>query len=122
MEGLEILDYTGPDYQPVVYFAGWRVAYLNYSERFDPEKVDTLERHMETDEVFVLLEGKATLLIGETGTPCPMEKNKTYNVKKAVWHSIVTSRDAHVLIVENADTSDANSEFMYLDKKEPYTL
>lgn len=118
MEGLEILDYTGPDYRPVLDFGAWRVAYLNYADRFDPEKADTLERHMETDEVFVLLEGKATLLIGETGTPCPMEKYKTYNVKKGVWHGILTSRDAHVLIVENADTADHNSEFMPLEKKE----
>ncbi len=122
MEGLEILHYTGEDYKPVVYFEGWRVAYLNYSDRFDPEKIDKLERHMETDEVFVLLEGKASLLIGETGTLCPMEKNKTYNVKKGVWHSIITSRDAHVLIVENADTADENSEFMPLVHEGAYPL
>ena len=112
MEGLEILEYTGVDYKPVVYFEGWRVAYLNYSERFDPEKINKLERHMETDEVFVLLEGRATLLIGENAEEVPMEKNKTYNVKKGVWHTIATSRDAHVLIVENADTDDTNSEFL----------
>ncbi len=115
MEGLEILNYTGEDYKPVVSFGAWRVAYLNYSERFDPEKIDTLERHMETDEVFVLLAGKATLLVGENAEECPMEKFKCYNVKKAVWHTIATSRDAHVLIVENADTKDENSEFMHKD-------
>ena len=59
MDGLEILEYTGPDYHPVLDFGAWRVAYLNFSDRFDPEKADTLERHMETDEVFVLLEGEA---------------------------------------------------------------
>ena len=41
-----------------------------------------------------------------------MEKNKTYNVQKGVWHTIATSRDARGLIVENADTSDDNSEFL----------
>ncbi len=117
MEGLDILHYTGDDYKPVVYFGDWRVAYLNYSARFDPDKIDTLERHMETDEVFVLLEGKATLLIGENAEEVPMEKNKCYNVKKAVWHTIATSRDAHVLIVENADTADENSEFMHKEVK-----
>lgn len=117
MDGLEILHYTGDDYKPVVYFGDWRVAYLNFSDRFDPDKIDTLERHMETDEVFVLLEGKATLLIGENAEECPMEKNKCYNVKKGVWHTIATSRDAHVLIVENADTDDDNSEFMHKEVK-----
>ena len=112
MEGLEILEYRGVDYKPVVDFGAWRVAYLNYSERFESDKIDTLERHMETDEVFVLLEGKATLLIGEDAKEVPMEKFKCYNVKKAVWHTIATSPDAHVLIVENQDTCDENSEFL----------
>ncbi len=48
MEGLEILEYRGEDYKPVVNFGAWRVAYLNYSERFDPDKIDTLERQMKT--------------------------------------------------------------------------
>ena len=118
MEGLEITEYRGEDYKATVYFGAWRVAYLNYSERFDPDKIDTLERHMETDEVFVLLEGKATLLIGEDAEEVPMEKFKCYNVKKAVWHTIATSRDAHVLIVENADTADENIKKLELYYKE----
>ena len=41
-----------------------------------------------------------------------MEKNKVYNVKHAVWHAITTSEDAHVLVVENDNTSKDNSEYM----------
>lgn len=72
---------------------------------------------METDEIFVLLEGKATLLIGAEAEEVPMEKFKCYNVKKGVWHTIATSPDAHVFIVENADTSDDNSEFLHKEVK-----
>ena len=108
--GLEIFDYTGEGYMPMIDFESWRVAFLRYEPRF--EHTTQIERHMETDEVFVLLEGEATLLIGTEMTPCPMEKFKMYNVKKAVWHNIRVSKDARVLIVENRDTTTENSEYM----------
>lgn len=109
---LEIIDYTGAGYHPVVDFGAWRVAFLRYEERF--LKVTKLERHMETDEVFVLLEGEATLYIGTEQTPYMMEPHKIYNVGAAVWHAITTSEDAKVLIVENRDTTENNSEYIYL--------
>ena len=65
MNGLEILEYTGEGYQPVMAFEQWRVALHNYAECADKDKMKKLERHMCTDEVFVLLEGKATLVIGK---------------------------------------------------------
>ena len=107
---VEIRSYDGDGYKPMVVFEGWKVAFLRYEERFDPDKADKMERHMLTDEVFVLLEGEAFLLIGEENKVCPMDKGRIYNVKKAVWHTICVSRDALVLIVENADTSAANTE------------
>jgi len=63
MQGLEILDYTGVGYDPTMHFEAWRVAFLNHAERFDV--IARLERHMLTDEVFVLLKGRAVLFIGE---------------------------------------------------------
>ena len=109
---IEILDYTGPGYMPIVDFGAWRVAFLRCEERLAHLK--KLERHMETDEVFVLLEGKATLYIGLEKEPFEMEPFKMYNVKQAVWHAIVVSEDAKVLIVENRDTTEANSEYIEL--------
>lgn len=115
MNGLEILEYTGEGYQPVMAFEQWRVALHNYAECADKDKMKKLERHMCTDEVFVLLEGKATLVIGKEKAACKMEKGKIYNVKKGIWHSIAMSRDAKVLIVENDDTTENNSEYIYED-------
>lgn len=107
---VEIRFYEGEGYKPMVSFEGWKVAYLRYEDRFDPDKADRMERHLLTDEVFVLLEGEAFLLIGEDDKMCPMEKNKIYNVRKAVWHTICVSRDALVLIVENMNTAASNTE------------
>ena len=111
-EGLEIKDYNGEGYDRTHVYDNWCVAFLNYADRFD--KITYIERHLLTDEVFVLLQGSAELLIGETCEPVTMEPFKIYNVKAGVWHAIRVSRDAKVLIVENSDTTKENSEYLYL--------
>ncbi len=108
-DGIEILDYNGEGYSRVMSFGAWRVAMINYSERFEEKNLNLLERHMLTDEVFVLLEGEAILVSDKNRYN--MEKNKIYNVKKAVWHAIALSKDAKVLIVENIETGKENSEY-----------
>ena len=80
MQELEIFTYDGSGYNPTMHFDSWRVAFLNYAEHFDT--INKLERHMLTDEVFVLLNGQAVLLIGEKGQAVHMESGKIYNVKK----------------------------------------
>ncbi|MDD6735968.1 MAG: hypothetical protein PUE13_06645 [Clostridiales bacterium] len=97
-------------------FDGWRVAYLRYAEKFDD--ITYLERHLETDEVFVLLQGSASLLLGENAECTEMETGKIYNVRKGIWHNIKVSKDALVLIVENKDTCKDNSEYVRNQKKE----
>lgn len=113
--GIEIYDYTGKDYQTAMRFGSWRVAYLNHAARFDKANFEKVERHNESDEVFVLLTGKATLIIGEELHEIEMEPHKLYNVPKGVWHHIFTQEDTSVLIVENEDTGDDNSEFLYIN-------
>lgn len=118
-ELLEVTAYEGPGYKALIYFENWRVALLNFDpEKFTREKVAYLERHNETDEVFVLLAGQCTLYIGdgkgeEAGCieAAVMEPNKLYNVKKGVWHNLSGSEDMVLLIVENADTSKGNTDY-----------
>ncbi len=99
-------------YKTVHAFEGWRVAYLTYADRFD--NIKYIERHNETDEIFVLMQGSATLIINEDMEKVEMKKNLIYNIPKGVWHNIRVSKDAVVMIVENADTSKENSEYIYL--------
>lgn len=106
---IDILGYAGDDFKAVMQFEGWKIGLLRYSDRFSDLKC--LERHIMTDEAFVLLEGEATLYIkGEDVTQYTMEKNKVYNVHKNVWHHIVVSENATVLVVENSNTTKANTE------------
>lgn len=113
---LEIRDFRGVGYQPLVDYADWRVAILNYLDNVRPDLNNTMERHLETDEVFVLTRGKGVLLMGGNGAqaekvqPEVMDIGKIYNVKRDAWHTILLTRDASVLLVENRDTGDQNSE------------
>lgn len=108
---LEVYEYTGVGYERTMNFESWRVAFLHHEERFD--KITKLERHALTDEVFVLLKGSATLILGEEQLKEPLQPYKIYNVKKNIWHAIKVSKDAKVLIVENDNTSLDNT--FYLD-------
>lgn len=115
---IEILDFEGEGYSPVLAFGTWRVAVLNYRDTLKKENLTYLERHLLTDEAFILMEGEATLIIGEEKREYAMDKYKVYNVKQNAWHAITLSTDAKVLIVENDDTSSANTEYIDIITKE----
>jgi hypothetical protein len=119
---IEIREHNQPDYKPLIDYQSWRVALMNYTADLLPEKINRMQKHTETDEVFVLLTGRCILFIGEGDEhvtnvhAVDMELHKLYNVKKNVWHSHTFSEDARVLIVENRDTVVENSPFVPLSE------
>lgn len=121
---LEIRQYSGEGYRPLIDYKTWRVAILKYCDELLPENITKVQRHNETDEVFVLLQGECTLFLGagkETVTkifPQKLEPLKLYNVKKAVWHTHTLSKEAVVLIVENQDTTTLNSDEILLTEEQ----
>ena len=121
---LEIRDYEGEGYQPLVDYGTWRVAILRFLDGLQPERQSSMERHTETDEVFVLTKGKGMLIMGGNGGqidgiyPQVMEIGKVHNVKRNAWHTVLLSRDASVLLVENCDTDKNNSEYADLSKEQ----
>lgn len=114
MKGLDIYEHSGGEYRRLVNNAKWTLASLNWAPRFDEANLCELERHNLTDETFVLLNGRATLLVGEKAGRIEMEPLKYYNVRAGIWHHIVVSKDARVLVAESADTSKDNTEYMSL--------
>jgi len=62
-EPVEILNWEGPGYQAMVTCRGWIAALMNWEERFDIQHLGPIERHLQTDEVFVLLRGESALYI-----------------------------------------------------------
>ncbi len=121
---LEVQEHTGPGYRPLVDFETWRVAVLNFAEELRPENLTRMQRHNETDEVFVLLRGRCLLFVGEGDERVTkihaqaLEPRKLYNVKRAVWHHHALSEDAMVLVVENRDTTYDNSPFCELSAEQ----
>ena len=125
---LEIHRHDAPSYRPLVDFENWRVAVLNFSPDLLPENLTRMQRHNETDEVFVLLQGRCILFVGE-GIECvtgihaeDMAPGQVYNVKQAVWHTHTLSPDAKVLVVENRDTTYDNSPFVALTPEQHQQL
>lgn len=114
IEGLEILTPSEKGYKRTVEFEKWLVATMTASPDYKEENLKYLERHLESDEVFILMDGEATLLIGLEKTKVPMEKFKVYNVKKNTWHAIFMNDDAKIIIVENANTGMETSELYNL--------
>ncbi|RLD05752.1 MAG: hypothetical protein DRI56_08965 [Chloroflexota bacterium] len=125
---LEIHQNFEKGYHSHIDYGEWRVATLCYIDELAPENIETIERHNETDEVFVLLQGHCILFIGEGDNeitaihPADMEPQKLYNVKKGVYHTHTLSRDALLLIIENRDTSLANSDSLRLKNKDRQQL
>jgi len=119
---LEIREYVEQGYQPVIDYGAWRVAMLRYHPELEPDAIDTMQRHDETDEVFVLLAGRCILFLGEGDAQIDaihavdMQPLKAYNIKRGVWHTHTLSLDATVLIVENRDTDETNSPLIPLTR------
>ncbi|MCY4072840.1 MAG: hypothetical protein OXG60_16225 [Chloroflexi bacterium] len=104
---LEVYDWSGEGFEPLVFTDKWQVALLNWEPLFDRVNLDEIERHNHSDEVFVLLRGQAVLFTRpESGKlqAVEMVAGKIYNVPAGVWHNIVATRDVSFLIVENRDT------------------
>ncbi|MFT5232819.1 MAG: ureidoglycolate hydrolase [Candidatus Krumholzibacteriia bacterium] len=118
---LEVHAYTEPGFRPLVDFDTWRVAVLNYCADLSVENLHNMQRHDETDEVFVLLKGRCVLFLGdgkdEAGRiqAIDLKPQTVYNVTRGTWHNHTLSEDASVLVIENRNTTTDNSPFTILN-------
>ena len=104
--GMDVYTFSGEDYGRQFGGDGWQAAFLNCGPKFGHRRPP--ERHMKSDELFALLQGEATLFIGEEDREVKMEKGKLYNVRRGTWHQIVAEKDSRVLVIEN--TGDIGTE------------
>lgn len=119
---LEVLEYEGIGYQPLLSCRGFRVAVLNYHPELLIENMTNFQKHDKTDEAFILLRGECTLFLAEDETletihGVELEPCKIYNVKAGTYHTHTLSEDAMVLIVEADDTCDDNSPSILINDK-----
>jgi ureidoglycolate hydrolase len=121
-EILAIRKYEGDGYKALIDFKSWRVAILRWAPFMAVERLDSMERHTQTDEVFVLLSGNASILLGGNGNEVDqvqvkeMEAEKFYNVRQNAWHAVLMNEDASILIVEESNTGEGNTEYSQLNE------
>jgi mannose-6-phosphate isomerase-like protein (cupin superfamily) len=103
---VEVHRWVEEGYSPLVFHRDWQVALLNWEPIFDSANLREIERHRQTDEVFVLWRGRALLFTAnEAGIGLrEMEPGVLYNVTQGTWHNLVATRDASFIIVETRDT------------------
>lgn len=127
-KGIEIANFPEQGYNRLVSFESWRIAVLKYWDRTSIEQRRMIQKHNETDEVFILLEGSATLITAGNGEEpgefefVTMQPHKAYDVKKGYWHAHVLAEDATVLIVENDNTSRENSVDWFLTEEQRHEM
>jgi ureidoglycolate hydrolase len=107
-------------YAPVLDFDGWRVAMLRHFAVVSPATFHRVERHNNTNEVFILTAGSADLILceGNARPEAPrvivMTRNVAYNVRKSVWHHVVLSPEAHIVLFERSDTGPETTDYVDL--------
>lgn len=123
MKLIEQYQISDNGYHPFLIRDGWQVAQLNYMPEQEIGNIVKLDIHHLTDEVFILLNGKAVLIGAEiNGNDVNfevelMKPNITYNIPVGTWHNIAMSTDCEIIIIEKSDTHIADFEFFPLSEE-----
>lgn len=118
---IEVFSWDQQGYKPLVFFNDWQTAILNWEPLYDYPNLGEIEQHKRTDEVFVLVEGKAILFTINTYGSVKlndMVSGAIYNVKQGVWHNIISTKSAKWIIVENRDTHITDTHLRQLSESE----
>ena len=117
---IEVKEFSGEGMNRVYENQKWLVGIKNWKPANDISGIDCLERHKETDELFVLLSGICTLIYAaENGTnleikAVKMEPCKVYNIPTGLWHNTITNKDTKMVLIEDSSTGMHNSEILSL--------
>lgn len=106
-DAIEVHQWEGDSFRPLVFTPGWQVAILNWEDQFARSDLREIERHNQTDEVFVLIRGQAAIFTcTDAGliTVTPMQAGVIYNVPAGLWHNLLATPDVSFIIVESRDT------------------
>ncbi len=112
-------------YNPFIIRDGWQVAQLNYLPGYGFEEIDRIEAHNKTDEVFVLVKGRAVLIAANVCNEGNikwdlrnMAIGVTYNIPAGMWHNIAMDKEAQLVIVEKDNTHLQDCTYLELKKSQ----
>lgn len=125
---IEKYSYKGEGYDPFLIRNNWQVAKLNYMPGQGLTDIIKIDKHSETDEVFILLKGIAVLIAAERNEKgysfhsLKMQPGITYNIPAGTWHNIAMDTDAELIIVENSNTHLHDCIYVPLNENEKIDL
>ena len=100
----------------------------NYKPANDKSLFNELERHNETDELFVLTAGACSLVYADGADweikfgAVSMERGKVYNIPQGLWHNTITVPGTRMVLIEDPGTGMSNSEIYHLEDGEAEEL
>lgn len=121
---IESYKFTGEGMSRVYENKKWMVGIKNWKLANDIARIDCLERHNLTDELFVLISGNCTLLFaneeidGLRIEKVEMEPFKVYNIPATLWHNTITCKDTKLILIEDSSTSMKNSDILELTQEQ----
>lgn len=104
MKKIQIMHSDKSGFDVLHCFGSWQVGMIKYAEGLEKASLGRLEKHESTDELFVLLKGEASLFVGEELNETLMKQGFVYNIPKGLWHTVTLSKEAIVIVFENAHT------------------
>ena len=111
-------------FESIFHTPNFKCAFITLSPQYSFGKVKEMKRHNDSDEVFVLLSGSATLLTREEGnleyTKTPLKHGTAYNVQQGTWHYLAVSEDALVFVAESGTMKTENTESCLLESDGVY--
>lgn len=101
---------------PIIRNANFLCAFITPSKSYSLGKVSEMKRHNDTDEVFVLLEGNATLLTKDNSNEkCQVTKlspGTAYIVKAGTWHYLGLCDNSKLFVTENGSINPQNTDIL----------
>ena len=125
---IEVYTHNKEGFNPFFIGYKWQVAKLNYQSKNKIGTIDKIEIHNKTDEIFILIKGRAILVGVEKNVDglnfelVNMKESEVYNVPMGIWHTIVMQEDAEIILVENSYTHINDFEFYKMTDKQKVTL
>jgi mannose-6-phosphate isomerase-like protein (cupin superfamily) len=125
---IESYAFPGEGMQRVYENEKWTVGIKNWKPANDIAGIDMLERHNQTDELFVLIAGACTLVSAEETADgiqfhkVVMEANKVYRIPATLWHNTIMKQDTKMILIEDSATSMDNSDIYKLSAAETAAL
>ncbi|MDU7338917.1 MAG: cupin [Clostridium sp.] len=125
---IQSFEMNGEGMQRVYENEKWTVGIKNWKPANDITGTTCLERHNKTDELFVLLSGRCTLISAEEVDgelkmeALEMEPFKVYNIPQSLWHNTVTQKDTKMVLIEDVSTGMENSDIIDLTPAQIETL